>query len=152
MGDGAFWALWIISVCLWGLTIGAVAINGITQVATGGPGFLPFERWLRKRRPASREDFVLAGAAQILQAFGLTLIAAPISFLGLLSTIGLTTGWHPPSPPAVPVFVGLAAFGAYVCILFFGMLLGIWAFIIGTKVNYIPIRKAVGTPTAGAPS
>ena len=64
-----------------GFAIAGGALNGITEVATGGPGFLRFDRWLRKRRPATRDDFVLRGAAQVVQALGLTFIAAPTSFM-----------------------------------------------------------------------
>lgn len=146
MGGNTLWAVWIFVTVLWGLGIGTAALNGITQIATGGPGFLPLERWFRKRRPATRGDFVLRGAAEVVQALGFTLVAAPMTFLGLVSTVTLTTGWHPPSPPEVPILVGLAVFGVYVGSLFFGFFCVVYAYLIYTKVNYVRIDVGVEQP------
>src|SRR5690349_8306841 len=104
------WGVWISTVAVWGILIGGLALDGIAQVSTGGPGFLPFERWFRKRTPATQGDFVLQGAQQLLQALGLTFVAAPMIFMSLMATVDLTTGWHPPGPPQIPITVGLVVF------------------------------------------
>ncbi len=146
MGTDTLWALSILTVVLWGLGIGSAALNGITQIATGGPGFLPFELWFRKRRPATQGDFVLRGGAQVVQALGFTLLGAPTSFVALLSTTALTTGWHPPSPPEVPIFVGLAVFGAFLGSVFLGFFCVVYAYLISTKVNYVRVDARVERP------
>jgi hypothetical protein len=131
------WSAWTAAFAVWGVAIGAVALNGITQISTGGPGFLPFERWLRRRRPATQHDFILQGAAQVAQAFGLALIAAPTSFMAFISTTDLTTGWRPPAPPTIPTFVPFAVFAMVLGSLLLSMVLVVSSYVIGTKVNYV---------------
>lgn len=135
MGNGVIWALWFFTVILWGLTIVALAFNGISEVVSGQVGFLPFDKWLRKRQPATQSDFVLHGAAQLVQALGSIFIAAPLFFMTFLSAIDLTTDRHLP----VPFYAGLLVFALYVVSLTFGTFLGVYSHFMGTKVNYVKV-------------
>ena len=145
MGTVIPWVVWISAVALWGIVIGGIAVDGITQVSTGGRGFLPLERWFRKRRPAMPGDFVLQGARQLVLALGLTFIATPLTFIGLVATTTLTTGWRPPSLSEMPIAVSLTVLGLYILSLTFGFFCTAYAYLISRKVGYVSIGTEVST-------
>jgi hypothetical protein len=129
----------------WGFVIAAMALNGVTQIVKGGPGYVNVDRWLRKRTPATPHDFVLQGAAQVVQALGNALIAAPVCTMSLLATVDLTTGWHIPPPPEVPMGAGIAIFGAYLCSLCLSATCAFGAYRIRSKIKYVPVSRAVNS-------
>ena len=73
MGEPALVVVWFSAVALFAI-VGAITVaDGVYSVATGRPGFLPFERMVRGRVPATEVDCVRHGASRILLALGLLL-------------------------------------------------------------------------------
>lgn len=122
---------------LLGLAIAVLVLDGAQQVATGSPGFLPFERLLFKRVPATDSDCIRRGAAELLQALGVTFIAGPQIVLGLIATGNLTGAMAPPAS-AYPSLVPFVVFAGYVATVVFGLICALTAYNISTKVRYVP--------------
>jgi hypothetical protein len=137
VSDSVIWAALLVLCGLLGLALAALALDGAQQVSTGRPGFLPFERMLRKRVPATDADCVRRGAAQLVQALGVTFIVGPQVVLGLIATGNLTGAVAPPAS-AYPRFVPDALFAGYVAALVVGVVFVIAAYNLGIKVKYVP--------------
>jgi hypothetical protein len=108
--------VWGIPVALFALCVladGVLFFNGLYQVLTAKPAFLPFRlfRTRRKRVPASPVDCSLQGSAQMLQAVGLSLVIGVSTIPLVTSALELTGAAHPPPLATIsPVLVvaGLA--------------------------------------------
>jgi hypothetical protein len=137
VADSVLWAATLVLYALVGLAVAALALDGAQQVTTGRPGFLPFERLLRKRVPATDADCVRRGVYELLQGLGVTFIAGPQVVLGLIVTGNLTGAVAPPAS-AYPRFVPDALFAGYVATLIVGLVLVIAAYNLSTKVRYVP--------------
>jgi len=97
MGEVVLFAAWLCVVGLFALVGSITLADGIYSVTTGRPGFLPFERIIRKRVPATEIDCVRHGASRILLTLGLLLgcgSSAPIS----LNTLFQSASAAPPHP------------------------------------------------------
>jgi hypothetical protein len=97
MGEAVLFAVWLAALGLFA-AVGAITLaDGVYSVATGRPGFLPFERMIRNRVPATETDCVRHGASRILFTLGLLL------GLGPSVPISLSTLFQPASAaPAHP--------------------------------------------------
>lgn len=73
MAEAVLLAAWLCAVGLFALVTAITLADGVYSVATGRPGFLPFERILRNRVPATEIDCVRHGASRILLTLGLLL-------------------------------------------------------------------------------
>jgi hypothetical protein len=64
--------------------------EAIYQITERRPGFLPFERMLLKRVPATAEDCVLQGAGKLLASTAMLILLLP----QFLATILNASGWQ----------------------------------------------------------
>jgi len=69
---------------------GVVILEAVYQIVMEKPGFLPFERVLRKRIPATAEDCLRQGAGKLLVSTGLVIVLLSM----LLTTILNASGWQ----------------------------------------------------------
>src|SRR5258706_14356340 len=67
---------------------GVVILEAVYQIVTEKPGFLPFERMLRKRVPATAEDCVRQGAGKLLVSTGLVIVVLTMLFTTILNASG----------------------------------------------------------------
>ena len=144
MSDTFLWGLVVTLPGLLAVAIATLLLDGFYQVVTGRMGFLPFERMLRKRRPANEVDSVRQGASKILQAIGLTFMAGPSSLVLIVTTAELTGATLPPLshlPGVIELATALGYFGSLVL----GLAGVIGAYIISTRVNYVPVDSTVPT-------
>ena len=137
MGEYPLWVYWLVAAGLAALTIAALTLDGVQQVTTGRPGFLPFERLLYKRVPATDADCIRRGAAELLQALGATLIAGPALLLGLVATGNLTGAVVHPAY-TYPSLVRLALFAGYAAAAGLSLFCAGAAYNINTKIKYVP--------------
>lgn len=137
MGDYPLWAVWFVMAGLAGLSIAVLALDGAQQVTTGRPGFLPFERLLYKRVPATDADCIRRGAAELLQGLSGTFIAGPMILLGLVATGNLTGAMAPPAS-AYPRLVHFALFAGLVATTGLSLVCAGAAYNISTKIKYLP--------------
>ena len=142
MSDVSLWAPMVVVLALASFANASLLLDGASQVAAGRPGFLPFERLLFKRVPASELDCVRQGALKILQSFSTIFILGP-SAAWMLAVTGDLTG--PASSIHVPASVGDAFFGLGVASLLIGLALSLGSYAISTKVRYIPTSEATAT-------
>jgi hypothetical protein len=89
------WPVWAAGVAfLVTATLDCVLISdAIYQIVKERPTFLPFERLLFKRVPATAADSVLQGVSKLLVYVGMLLIQLPLFLILLLS--GLRTAGEP---------------------------------------------------------
>ena len=132
----------VVVLTLAGFANASLLLDGASQVATGRPGFLPFERLLFKRVPASELDCVRQGASKILQAFSTIFILGPTAAWMLAITADLT---GPASSIHLPSSLGDAIFGFAVASLLIGLALSLGSYAISTKVKHIPTSEAAAT-------
>ena len=137
VSDSLLWAVGFALDVLLGLAIAVLVVDGAQQVTTGRPGFLPFERLLYKRVPATDADCMRRGASELLQALAVTFIAGPQIVLGIVATGNLTGAMAPPAS-AYPIVVRFALAAGYGATLIFGLACAIAAYNVGTKVRYAP--------------
>jgi hypothetical protein len=64
--------------------------EAVYQITERRPGFVPLERMLRKRIPATAEDCVLQGVAKLMTSMGILILLLPI----FLTTILNASGWQ----------------------------------------------------------
>ena len=144
MSDVSLWTPLVVVVTLAGLANASLLLDGASQMATGRPGFLPFERLLFKRVPASEVDCVRQGGSRILQALSAIFILVPMAAWMLAITADLT-GRAPSTH--LPSSVGDALFGLAVASLLIGLALSFGSYAISTKIKYISTSEARSTRT-----
>ncbi|HEV2477490.1 MAG TPA: hypothetical protein VGX22_13185 [Candidatus Dormibacteraeota bacterium] len=137
MSTSLLWAIGFVVDGLLGLVLAVLVLDGAQQVTTGRPGFLPFERLLYKRVPASEMDCIRRGAAELLQALAVTFISGPQIVLAMIATGNLTGAMSPPAS-AYPKLVPVLLFMGYGAIVAFGLFCAITAYNISTKIKYVP--------------
>jgi hypothetical protein len=69
---------------------GGLISDAAYQIATERPGFLPFEKMVLKRIPATAEDSLQQGAGKLLVSAGLLIVLLPT----LLITIVNASAWQ----------------------------------------------------------
>jgi hypothetical protein len=67
-----------------GLLLAVLSADAVNQIVRARPSFLPFERALRKRVPATAADCVLQGAARLLSAAGMLIVQLPWWVVGAM--------------------------------------------------------------------
>jgi hypothetical protein len=82
------WAWWAAVPIL--LAFAVLISDAIYQIVRERPSFLPFERALYKRMPATGTDCLLQGAARLLIGVGLLILQAPWLVVGAMG--GLQDG------------------------------------------------------------
>ena len=137
MGAYPLWVFWFVAAGIAGLSIGVLTLDGVQQVTTGRPGFLPFERLLYKRVPATDADCIRRGAAELLQALGATFISGPALLLGLVATGNLTGAMAHPAY-TYPSLVRFALFAGYAAAAGLSLFCAGAAYNISTKIKYVP--------------
>jgi hypothetical protein len=144
MSDKVLWGLALTLPGLLAVATATLLLDGFYQVVTGRMGFLPFERMLRKRRPANELNSVRQGASKILQAIGLIFIAGPSSLMLIVTTAELN-GITVPALSRVPAVIDVALISSYFASLLLGLVCVIGAYTIGTRVSYVPTDSKVPT-------
>jgi hypothetical protein len=91
------WSVWAAGVgVLVAATLDCVLISdAIYQIVKERPTFLPFERLLFKRVPATAADSVLQGVSKLLSYVGMLMIQLPLFLILLLSGLGTAGGPQP---------------------------------------------------------
>lgn len=129
MGWPAWWGVVILlAIILDGILIS----DALYQIVNGKPSFLPFERMLRKRVPATPTDGLLQGVSKLLVYIGVLLVQLPLfatSYLG-------PDGFWAQRAGGIAIMVCAAI----------ALLLVVSAAIVETKVRFTYLGSAVNEP------
>lgn len=125
----------------------AVALDGLLisdavyQIVKGKPSFLPFERLLFKRVPATAEDCLLQGAGKLLAYIAILIVQVPLFLIFSLSASGLPGGPQPGGLWAEHA-MGIALMACAV----FALFLGVSSAIVESKVRFTHFGLRVNEP------
>lgn len=86
MGWPVWWAV-VFALAL--LLDGILIADAAYQILRERPGFLPFDRMLRKRVPATPQDCLLQGAGKLLASVGILIVQVPMFLISIL----IASGW-----------------------------------------------------------
>ncbi len=91
------WSAWAAGLgVLFTATLDCVLISdAIYQIVKERPSFLPFERLLFKRVPATAADSLLQGVSKLLAYVGILIIQLPLFLISLLNGLGTAGGPQP---------------------------------------------------------
>jgi hypothetical protein len=123
------WAWWVGAP----ITVFAMATllsDSFYQIVKGKPSFLPFERALYKRMPATANDCVLQGAGRLLICAGVLVMEVPLFVVGALGGIQAGGLW------AEHVFGGAEMACAAIA-----LVLMVGALVIESRVHFIRLAS-----------
>jgi hypothetical protein len=136
------WPAWWGVVILFALVLDAILIpDALYQIASGRPSFLPFERMLRKRVPATPTDCLLQGTSKLLIYVGVLLVQLPLFGISYLTASGSPLG---PQPGGLwvehAVAIGMMGCAGMATVLF------VSAAIVESKVRFTYFERPVNEP------
>src|SRR6266849_34494 len=127
------WPAWWGVVILFALVlVGILIADALYQIVKGQPSFLPFERMLRKRVPATPTDGLLQGVSKLLIYIGDLLVQLPLFAITYLGPGDL---WARPASGIAMMLCGGIA-----------LLLVVSAAIVETKVRFTYFERSVNEP------
>jgi hypothetical protein len=80
---------WAVAVPLVLALDGVLITDALYQIIRGRPSFLPLERHVRKRVPATPNDCLVYGVSRLLIYVGMLLIQLPVLLIAYLGPVGL---------------------------------------------------------------
>jgi hypothetical protein len=86
MGWPAWWGVVALLVLL---LDGVLISDALYQILQGKPSFLPLERLVRKRVPATPPDCIVYGVSRLLIYVGMLLVQLPLFLITNLGPVGL---------------------------------------------------------------
>lgn len=136
------WPAWWSVVVALALVLDFVLIgDALYQIAGGKPSFLPFERTLRKRVPATPTDSLLQGVGKLLIYVGVLLVQLPLFGISYLTASGSPLG---PQPGGLWVEHAMGI--AMMACAGIALLLFVSGGIVESKVRFIPFGRTVNEP------